>query len=531
MALSKTDVDTCSDIYSLGVLLYELLTGTTPFDKERFHQANYDEMRRMIREEEPPKPSTRLSTLEKGALSTVCEHRRADPRKLGEDVRGELDWIVMKALEKDRNRRYESASAFAADVQRYLNDETVQACPPSAGYRLRKHVRRNRQALVTAGVVAVALVAATAVSTWQAFRATEAQRLAATEAAIAKAVNDFLLGDLLQQIEPMGQILEGFSGEPNLTVKEAIRRAASRIGQRFRDQPQVEAAIRRTMGGAFFNMGEPQLGVSCFERAYALCHANLGSDDPKTLDALYKMADAYRVAGQFDKAVTLLEQLIEKQKATPGPTDRTTMGVSHTLAMAYESAGHLPESIALHEKVLETHRATIGSDAPNTSHVMITYARACQKAGRLVEADRLLREALERQRKDKSPWRQLNAADAAQYLALNLLMQRRYPQAESFAREALSIFGKHYPDTWRHFHAMSLVGGALLGQQKYTEAEPFLLRGYEGLEQREATIFAPQKARVTESLERVVRFYEVTDQPEQASALQRKLRQLKEKGK
>jgi tetratricopeptide (TPR) repeat protein/serine/threonine protein kinase len=149
---SGLDVDTRSDIYSLGVLLYELLTGTTPFDKERLKQASFDEIRRIIREEEPPKPSTRISTLGPAA-ATLSTQRKSDPKRLSQLCHGELDWIVMKALEKDRNRRYDTASAFAADVQRYLHDEPVLACPPSAGYRLRKLLRRNKPALAIAALV------------------------------------------------------------------------------------------------------------------------------------------------------------------------------------------------------------------------------------------------------------------------------------------------------------------------------------------------------------------------------------------
>jgi serine/threonine protein kinase/Flp pilus assembly protein TadD len=157
--LSSLDVDTRSDVYALGVLLYELLTGTTPFDSETLKKAGYDEMRRIIREDEPAKPSARLSTLHQEALSTIANQRGMEPRKLNQQMRGELDWIVMRALEKDRNRRYESASAFGADVQRYLQDEPVQACPPSNVYRLGKFLRRHRTGVLTATVMLVAAVA------------------------------------------------------------------------------------------------------------------------------------------------------------------------------------------------------------------------------------------------------------------------------------------------------------------------------------------------------------------------------------
>jgi serine/threonine protein kinase len=578
--MNGLDVDTRSDVYALGVLLYELLTGTTPFQSQTLKKMGLDELRRMIREEEPQTPSQRLSTLAPQLCSTVSERRGVDGRRLEQVLRRELDWVVMKALEKDRNRRYESASALAADVQRYQNDEAVAACPPSACYRLRKYVRRNRRALAMATIIAAALMSATLVSTWQVVvardalgqaeatrkdaeadrdrarnaetQAKAAEKRVEMEAAIARAVNDFLQNDLLRQVNNLPKDSDQLNVNERLTVREALDRAAARIGDRFKGQPRVEAAVRMAIGESYTSLALYLLARPHFERAVALRCANLGSDHPDTLaskkslienycmsgrsrdaiipteealsisertfgpdhpntfDASVRLANVYRAAEMFDRAIPLTKQVLDKRMATLGPNDVATLDTMHLLARCFLTAGSFEESIFWHEKLLSVSR---GDDIFR----LRTYSRALQGVGRFEDADRQLCKALELARNISDPRsKEVETAHVQNILAPNLLFQGRYKEAEQAARNGLAAWKKGRPGDWSQFHLMSVIGGALLGQRKIAEAEPFLIQGYAGLKEHEAIKNSGFDHWVVQAAERLIRYYEMTNQSEKA---------------
>jgi WD40 repeat protein/tRNA A-37 threonylcarbamoyl transferase component Bud32 len=289
--LNQLDIDTRSDIYSLGVLLYELLTSSTPFNRERFRSAAFEEVMRIIREEDPPKPSTRLRT--SATLPAVAADRHVEPQKLPGLVRGELDWIVMKALEKHRGRRYETASDFAADIQRHLDNEPVVACPPSVGYKLRKFAGRHRAALATSAALIAILLVGAVVSTWEAVRAIRAEQLARDSLVTAREALD------------KAQTAEKAEGEARrLTESQRnLAQEAEEDAEQQRDnahQAMQRAVADRALAIAANQRAQDALAASLFEQARAV---RMSGQTGRSWRALELLREAEQLRGRQRSAI------------------------------------------------------------------------------------------------------------------------------------------------------------------------------------------------------------------------------------
>ena len=400
--MSDLDIDTRSDIYSLGVLLYELLTGTTPFDSQELRRGGFGEIQRIICEQEPPKPSTRLSSMEtaRGAsasLPEIARKRRTDPASLRRSVRGDLDWIVMKAMEKDRTRRYATAQELAQDIERHLGNEPVAACPPSAGYRFHKMVRRNRGTVVAASLVIGSLVLGIAGTSMGMVRAVRAERLAEQKAHVAGSVNDFLNRDLLAVVAPVADA----GPEQSVFIRQVLDVATARIdeacreGGRFANEPLVEAQIRGTLSDTYRRLGAFAEAEPHARRAVEICGNVLGNEHPQSLRAKQGLGAVFAGAGRFVEAEALHRETVEMQIRILGEDHPDTVGSMNELVIAYCGQGRFEDAEPLIVKCLEIERRVLGEERAVVLASVDGLAAAHVSRGRQHDAVVLYEKAIE----------------------------------------------------------------------------------------------------------------------------------------
>jgi len=533
-AEGSLDIDTRSDVYSLGVLLYELLTGSTPFGGETLRSAAYAEIQRIIREVDPPRPSTRLSQ-NAGTLASVAAKRKTEPGRLGPTIRGELDWIVMKALEKDRGRRYETANGLGQDVMRYLNGEAVLAAPTGAGYRLKKIVRRHKGAVVAGSVVAASLVLGIAGTAWQARaasierdealaaresearqrreadgqrdRAVAAEARAQSRATELAAVSEFQ-SSILRQIdstragealtadlrsryaeslktgvpeEQRGVMMQNFSielGRVNATDAAAammdvmvFKPSLAAIEEKFKDQPLVEASLRHELAEQYEVLGLYEAALVQEELSLATRRRILGDAHEDTASSVSNLGVLLETLGKYAEAERCFEEALATRRALLGEDHRRTLISKGNLGNYYRVRGQLDKAEPLLRETLVGSRRTHGDKSRDTLIAMNTLGFLHISRGNAVEAEPLWREAYTTGKASFGP----DDRDVLVWqnnLAGLLQMQGKMDEAEELLLAALAGHIRVYGDAHPSTaRVMSTLSGHYIRRGNYDKAE------------------------------------------------------------
>ncbi len=513
---SSEDIDTRADIYSLGVILYELLTGLRPIDSKRLKKAALTEMIRIIREEEPSKPSTRLST--DASLPSLAALRQTDPRKLMTMLRGELDWVVMKCLEKHRERRYETANALARDVQRYLANEAVEARPPSAGYRFQKFIIRNKGQVIAASLLFLTLlggIVGTSIGMLQARKAWKAESERATGQRLAKLDADWkrreaetnlgyakkgneILGSVFQNLDPR----RNYARVADLTdaLKANLTKAVQELEGSAIGDPLAVAEMQDTLGVSLLSLGAAEqsipllikardtrqallgpesretlasmnqlavayhltaksdLALPLYEKTLELTREKLGAEHPDTLVSMNNLASGYLAAGRMEKALPMLQEAVKLSKATLGARHPDTLTSMNNLAGAYRAAGKLDLARSLYEETLMLTRAALGPEHPDTLGSMNNLAGAYQLTGKLELALPLYEEAVKRLKAklgDEHPTTLTSRNNLASAYRDAGKLDLAVPLFVETVKLQRAILGPDHPDTLQGAHGLA----------------------------------------------------------------------------
>jgi serine/threonine protein kinase len=356
--VTAQDIDTRSDIYSLGVLLYELLAGALPFDRKTLERVGLAEIQRVIREEDPPRPSARLSSMGEQAQK-VAASRRTQYRTLVKRLHKELEWIPLKAMRKERAHRYRTATELADDIDNYLGGTPLTAGPESVIYRLRKFTRRNRALVTGVAAVLVVLAGGIVVSTRFGIGQARARAEAERQARIARAVNEFLNNDLLLSISRYGRS----QGEPP-TIRSFLASASESLKGKFKDEPLIEASIRGSLGRAYWGFCEYEKAEPYLARALQIHREQLGDENLYTIESMHDLAVMYIGQGRYDEAEPLIAEALRACKHSLPEGHRSTVIAEHSLATVWSSQGRYDEADRLYIQVWEAMCSVSGQNHP-----------------------------------------------------------------------------------------------------------------------------------------------------------------------
>jgi eukaryotic-like serine/threonine-protein kinase len=483
--MKAQDIDTRSDIYSLGVLLYELLTGVLPFDTKVLRQGGLDHIREIIRDKDPETPSTKLTRLGEAA-QIIAERRCLNVTNLAKRLHKELEWIPLKAMRKERQYRYSSATEFATDIENFLQGKPLIAGPESAYYRLKKYIRRHRPLVVGTSLVLLVMTIGIIISSLFAIGQNIARKEAERQARISQAVNDFLNNDLLASFDP-----EKALGQ-EITVSEILDTASNNIVGKFDNEPLIEASIRTTLGKTYLSLGKYQSAQKHLLDAYHIYLKQLPTDDPRTFSCALLLAELYRELGLYEKSISILQSSLKKanpslgdehptvleakqliatlwvlqgeyqnseslfhnvleiQKRSLGRTHTHTLNTQHNLAMLYYYQAHYNKAEILFMETLRNRRSILGLEHPETQISMHFLACLYREIANYTKAEKLFLETFDIQKKvlgEHHP-RSLKTQYEIAYLYIQL---GRWDEAEELLNQILAIqinsLGLLHPDT------------------------------------------------------------------------------------